>query len=68
MSRQREWQVLNVKAGFCSICGRGVICKCERCFECYKRFLLQNREHMRKVKGCNEWKEGGVGRPQINFG
>ncbi len=67
MSRQREWQVLNVKSGFCSICGRSALYKCERCFECYKKWLLSNREHCRKIKGCSERKVNGVGRPQINI-
>ena len=66
MSRQREWQMVHVKYGFCSICGRGEIHKCERCSECYKKFILHSREYMRKKMGCNERKENGVGRPQIN--
>jgi hypothetical protein len=62
ISRQRRWQIKQVKQGLCYICGLGIY-KSDLCFDHYIYHALRQREYSRKKFGWNPWKMGGQGKP-----
>ena len=62
VTRQRQWQIFNVKHGYCSICGKRRIGKIsERCDVCARKARIAQR----KRRNHKPWQPGGRGRPPI---
>ena len=63
VSRQREWQITQVQAGNCAICG-----STRRLFPQFcDRHQVEKRQcdrlYQRKKRGSKPWRPGGRGRP-----
>ncbi len=65
MSRQRTYQLNRISEGLCSICGREILFKGERCSRCYMEQIFRSRYINRKKTNSMPRTISGRGRPYV---